>query len=57
MYPVLNDIIGENIIAPKLFIKEQLAVVLELVSKYFTNEDNIIYANKLEMAESNVQPL
>lgn len=57
MYPVLNDIIGENIIAPKLFIKEQLAVVLELVSKYFTNKDNTIYANKLEMAESNVQPL
>lgn len=57
MYPTLNDIIGKNIIGPKLFIKEQLAVVLELVSKYFTNETNIIYANKLEMAESNVQPL
>lgn len=57
MYPVLNDIIGENIITPKLFIKEQLAVVLELMSKYFTNENNTIYANKLEIAESNVQPL
>ena len=57
MYPVLNDIIGKNIIVPKIFIKEQLAVVLEIVSKYFTNENNIIYANKLEMAETNVQEL
>lgn len=57
MYPVLNDIIGENVIVPKIFIKEQLAVVLEIVSKYFTREDNMIYANKLQMAESNIKEM
>lgn len=55
MYPVLNEIIGEDIIPPKLFNKEQFAVGLEVISKHFTNEDSIIYANKLEQAESNIQ--
>ena len=55
MYPVLNEIIGEDIIPPKLFNKEQFAVGLEVISKHFTNDDSIIYANKLELAESNIQ--
>ena len=57
MYSVLNDIIGENIIVSKIFIKEQLAVALELVSKYYTNKDNIVYSNKLQIAENNVKQM
>jgi hypothetical protein len=57
MYPVLNDIIGEKVIAPKIFIKEQLAVVLEIISKMFTTKDSIIYINKLQHAENNVKEL
>ena len=57
MYPVLNSIIGEEVIAPRIFIKEQLAVVLEIVSKYFSKKDNIVFINKLQNAENNVKEL
>ena len=57
MFPVLNDIIGKNLIVPKMFIKEQLTVVLELISRHFTNEDKIIYINKLQSAENNIEEM
>ena len=57
MYPVLNSIIGEEVITPRIFIKEQLAVVLEIVSKYFSKKDNIVFINKLQNAENNVKEL
>jgi len=57
MFPILNTIIGEDIIVPKIFTKEQLAIVLEIVSKYFSKPDNIIYINKLQNAENNVKEL
>ena len=57
MYPVLNDIIGSKSIPTKIFIKEQLTVILEIISKLFTNKENIIYINKLQYAENNVEEL
>lgn len=57
MIPVLNAIIKESIIAPKIFTKEQLGMVLEIVSKYFTTPDNVVYINKLQNAETNIKEL
>ena len=57
MIPPLNAIIKESIIVPKIFTKEQLGMVLEIVSKYFTTPGNIVYINKLQNAESNIKEL
>ena len=57
MFPVLNDIIGKKIIVPKMFIKEQLTVVLELISKHFSDKERTIYINKLQSAENNIEEL
>lgn len=57
MFPVLNEIIGANIIVPKIFIKEQLTLVLELISKHFSDKDKTIYMNKLQSAENNIEEL
>lgn len=57
MFPILNDIIGEEIIVPRMFIKEQLTVVLEVISKYFAKKKNVVYLNKLQNAENNVNEL
>lgn len=57
MFPVLNDIIGKKVIVPKMFIKDQLTIVLELISRHFSSEDRIIYINKLQSAENNIEEL
>lgn len=57
MIPVLNDIIGNNVIHTRTFTKQQLVVILELLSKYYTTNDNVMYLNKLQNAGNNIKLL
>lgn len=43
MIPVLDDIMQENVITKKGFSKEQLSIVLEIISKFKTQTENKIY--------------
>lgn len=53
MIPVLNNLIGEDIIQPKIFTKEQLVIVLELVSKYQNqNKDEMFYLSKIQNTDT-----
>ena len=51
--PVLNSLIGEDIIEPKIFTKEQLVIVLELISKFQNqNKDEMFYLSKIQNTDT-----
>ena len=52
MFPVLNHIVGHKIFEGKQFTKGQIAIVLELCSKYKTmNDDKRYFLNRVQNSE------